>query len=102
MQNKKRIAALIICIVFVVTIALSYGFIITHSEHECVGESCKICLELSTAVNTFNRLKNIVPFVLVIGIALLLMLTASLKLYYTEADIDIKSTPVLLKVKLRN
>lgn len=59
MVNKKsKIIAFIMTIVFSFVMFGSLFFIIVHSEHDCTGENCQICIELIQCKNTLNTLGN--------------------------------------------
>lgn len=55
--NKlKKMLVAILCICFVMASFLSLFFIITHKQHNCIGEDCIVCCQLENAKNTLNQL----------------------------------------------
>ncbi|MBR2100093.1 MAG: hypothetical protein IJ927_02035 [Eubacterium sp.] len=58
MTAKKRIAALILAFAMVFAMAFSVFFIAHNSEHNCTGEDCHICRQISICLNS---LKNLIP-----------------------------------------
>jgi hypothetical protein len=43
MTNVKRTGALVLCIVLVLTLAVSAAFIAYEADHDCSGEDCPVC-----------------------------------------------------------
>jgi len=58
MTAKKRIAAFILAFAMVFAMAFSVLFIAHNSEHNCTGEDCHICEQISICINSLN---NLVP-----------------------------------------
>ena len=56
MTNRKRIlsAALAVLVLFVVL--YSVFFIAAESHHDCIGENCPICYQISVCENTLKNL----------------------------------------------
>ncbi|WP_019680500.1 hypothetical protein [Ruminococcus flavefaciens] len=45
--TKKRLSAALAAVFFVLVLFCSSVFIIKHTVHECTGEGCAVCMELS-------------------------------------------------------
>ena len=47
--SVKR-AALLICLLFCLSVALSGLYVALHADHHCSGEECTVCAELAVCV----------------------------------------------------
>ena len=61
-SRKNRIISGLILIVFSFVIFSSACFIIKHADHECTGEDCPFCTELSVCGKILQTLGNAVSF----------------------------------------
>ena len=43
MTDRKQIRALLLCVGFVLVLAVSSAFLIHEADHDCCGEDCPIC-----------------------------------------------------------
>ena len=93
---KKRIAV-IVCICFVLASILSGAFVALHSDHECSGEQCEICLQISHITNTLKQLR---AAVLLVAVSLA-AISATLIAVSDNKAVDF-ATPISLKVKMNN
>ena len=98
-SSRKRIISWIILIVFSLVIFCSSAFIIVHTDHDCTGDDCSICMELAECHKTLHTLGTAVAGVL----QLILILCIAGALY----KVIIKShsahtTLISLKVELLN
>ena len=98
-NNKKRFVLWIILIVFSFVILGSSSFIITHADHDCTGEECSVCIELSECYKTLNTLGT----ALIGGANLFTMMFVMFVTvnFFTKTIAD-HSTLISLKVELLN
>ena len=99
MTNRKRFAALLLCIGLVFALAVSSAFIAHEAGHSCTGEDCLICQMI--AVNV-NLLRNIV-----LAVLLLLALFALLRGRFAHRDrqrphLPASATLVSWKIRLND
>ena len=45
-MKKARIAAIAVCVLLCIVMAISLLFITLESDHACIGDECHICIEL--------------------------------------------------------
>ncbi|HAQ62848.1 MAG TPA: hypothetical protein DCR23_00120 [Ruminococcaceae bacterium] len=98
MKNTRRIISVIIALVTVLSLAFSTAFIIEEADHNCVGEECHICHQLSSCLNAFSNVVKNTGSASVTCIVLLLALIVSGIVRCAEKE----ATLVSLKVKLSN
>ncbi|MDD6022389.1 MAG: hypothetical protein ACI4GA_06385 [Acutalibacteraceae bacterium] len=98
MTKKKRILAIVFAFAFIFVMLFSTAFIIAESGHNCVGESCRICYQISVCENTLKQLSfgaiTLAVFASAAYIAVLAV--RSFVLCYAPA------TLITLKIKLSN
>ena len=101
-HSAKRLAALIICAVFVLSILLSAAFAYLHynHDHDHNGDngSCSICLHISAIESLLKQLSNVVLTAAAAGIGLFAVFCMSVP-KHSRFEI---STPVALKVRVNN
>lgn len=98
MTNQKRGFALILAFVLCLTMLFSATFIVTEADHDCTGEDCPICYQISICENTLKTLSYAV-----IAITLTLALIYCLTLSVPMSFLGRKNTSLItLKVKLSN
>ena len=51
MTNRRRVAALLLCIVFVFALAVSSAFIAHEAGHDCAGNDCPICRMIAVSMD---------------------------------------------------
>ena len=56
MTNRKRIAALLLCIGLVFALAVSSAYIVHEAGHDCSGHDCPICRIITDSVNLLRTL----------------------------------------------
>ncbi len=56
MTNRKRTAALLLCIGLVFALAVSSAFIAHEAGHDCSGDDCPICRMIAVSVNLLRAL----------------------------------------------
>lgn len=45
-KNAKRILAAFILVCVVITVLFSAVFVLTHTNHDCIGDGCPVCAEI--------------------------------------------------------
>lgn len=98
MQTKKRIMALLVLSVFLLSAFFSASPIIEHADHDCTGYDCTICIQLHTAQ---HLLKQIVAAILGAGFLYAGLCFARLLFQHAVAGAALL-TPVSLKVRMDN
>ena len=51
MANNKRIAAMLVAVLFCTAVLLSAFFIAAEADHDCIGETCSICCRVAICKN---------------------------------------------------
>ena len=92
-------APLLVMIVFSTVIFGSTLFIVTHAAHDCTGEDCAVCTELSECSRTVNTLGSVVSGALVLA---LLVFAAAETAESRAAAGFVRTTLISLKVELLN
>ena len=98
MTNRKRILAILLAVAVAFVMLFSLLFIAIESGHDCTGEECKICEQISTCVSTLKKIT--VTVIAMIFSALLLYNLHFWPLY--RLSVDVPCTLITLKVKLSN
>ncbi len=98
-KSRNRAISWIVLVVFSLVIFCSSAFIITHTNHDCTGEDCSICMELAECHKTLHTLGT--------GVKGVLQLTLMLCIVAALCKVIIKShsahtTLISLKVELLN
>lgn len=97
-MKKRRILAMLACILLCAFVALSAAFLVVESEHDCIGEGCHVCIGLEKCKSLLRDLAG----VLAASIAFFPPALCVMSLL-TRVQIEGKAvTPVTLKVKLLN
>jgi hypothetical protein len=97
MNVKKRLAACALTLLFVFITLSSVAFIILEAEHDCTGEDCPVCYQLSVCEHTlkFGLATAVLTAAWIIGV----ILPFAARFTYS---VCLCLTPVTLKVKLSN
>ncbi len=98
-KTRNRAIALTVLAVFSLVIFCSSAFIIVHTDHNCTGEDCSVCIELAECHKTLNTLGTALTGIvnhLVIMFALSVIVKCFTK---TRSD---HTTLISLKVELLN
>ena len=98
MPKSKRAIAMLILLCLVFTFVISEIFIISHANHDCIGEECPVCVIVH---NFGNTLKKFFSIAMICRIALLITITF---LIYTIlfSSGTIKNTLNSMKIRLNN
>ena len=96
MTGKKRFAAVIMCIMLVLSIFTASFYIVSRAHHECTGQDCPICHEIQLCVQFLNTVGGavIIAVVVLFTVHVLLIVLTSFR------HVCQNSTLVSLKVKL--
>ena len=96
MTKKKRIISLIVAVAIFFVMLYSALYIAAEANHDCVGENCPICYQISVCENT---LKNLSLAVCAVAFAAAFTYTLCRSISAC-ADVTPSYTLVSLKVKL--
>lgn len=96
MEKKKKIAAILLAVTVMFVMPYSALFIAAEADHDCVGENCPICYQISVCENT---LKNLSLAVCAVAIAVAFTYTLCRSISACT-DVIPSHTLVSLKVKL--
>ena len=55
MEKKKKIVAIFLAVTVVFDMFYSALFIAAEADHDCVGENCPICYQISVCENTLKN-----------------------------------------------
>ena len=94
----RRSIVLVICLGIAVTFLLSTWFIISHVDHNCIGEHCAICAQIQTAENLLRQINMSNISVPDVFSNLLLAFTL---ICYINTYKNI-TNPITLKVRMNN
>lgn len=95
---KSRFAAAFTASMILLVILCSSIFIIEHSEHNCKGNDCTICIELEQCRSNFHILGTAAS---AIALAAILIFTAADGATAARTS-SVSSTLITLKVELLN
>ena len=96
MTKKKRIISLIVAVAVFFVMLYSALYIAAEANHDCVGENCPICYQISVCENTLKNLS-----LAVCAVAFAAAFTYTLCRSISDcADVTPSYTLVSLKVKL--
>lgn len=54
-KSRKNVAKLFF-VIFIFSIVISFSFILGNLDHNCIGDDCNICYEISLMKNIFDNL----------------------------------------------
>ena len=96
MTKKKRIISLVVAVAVIFVMLYSALYIAAEANHDCVGENCPICYQISVCEHT---LKNLSLAVCAVAFAAAFTYTLCRSISAC-ADVAPSYTLVSLKVKL--
>lgn len=67
MHAKRALIALLLGVLFVVSLVFSLDYIAANADHECSGEACAICAVLQTAEEVSGSAKKTAAAVIAVG-----------------------------------
>ncbi len=79
-SKAKRIISTLLLICVVLTLVLSAFFVLSHAEHDCIGEHCPVCAQIHQIENTLKSLFTVAVFA--IGLFCLFLFLQTL--YFTS------------------
>ena len=94
MKRQKK-AAILICMAFLFVMLTSFFYIAKEENHNCTGEDCPICYEISVCQETVRKL----TFACAVFAAILL-LSVCIVLPVAQSRPAVCHTLISLKVKL--
>ncbi|MBQ7660583.1 MAG: hypothetical protein IJS44_00835 [Clostridia bacterium] len=53
---KRRVFAVCLCVLFLLTALTSFAVIVEAADHDCTGEDCPICAEVALCTQLLRRL----------------------------------------------
>lgn len=68
MTTKKRILAGIIAVAVVFVMLFSAAFIVHEADHDCIGDGCPTCYQISVCISTLKMLSYAVVAVAVAAV----------------------------------
>lgn len=98
MAKKMRIIAAITAIIVLVVMLSSAAYIAAEADHDCTGEHCPICQQISICENALKQFSlAAVALAIIAGLASICCLLAPMAIRAEE-----HATLITLKVKLSN
>ncbi len=55
MKKQTRLISLVLCAALALSMALAVAFIVTYTNHACIGDGCKICEQLQFCEQILNK-----------------------------------------------
>ena len=98
MAKKMRIGAVILALMVLFAMLSSMCFIATESEHDCAGEDCPICCQISICRNVLKTIGYAAAFSA--GVIVLSRFVAAVRSLFIR--VNDSTTLVSLKVNLSN
>lgn len=95
---RSRAAAIAAVFMFILVLICSSVFIAEHTVHECTGDDCAVCMELSQCMNIIRTLGTSLP-VIMAAAALMTVILFPVK---RAAGTLVSTTLISLKVELLN
>lgn len=98
-SKKQKTVAMIACMAFLLVTLCSILFIVKEANHDCTGENCPICAQISEVENTLKKLGNGDPAVSTVTVSTVIWLFIALvgSIYAVPY-----TTPVTQKVRMNN
>lgn len=98
MTGKKRAFTSLIAVLIAFVMLSSVMFIAAESAHDCSGENCQICYQISVCENTLKQLSlAIIAVAIASALAYILIGVAS-----SFIRLPVRTTLIILRVKLSN
>lgn len=98
MKKHTRFLAVLLALAVAFVMLSSAVYISANADHDCIGEGCQICYNISGCENT---LKNLSTAVSVIAVAVMLIDCLCMMIDHPAKTVSV-CTLVTLKVKLSN
>ena len=97
--KRNRVISWILIIMFSFVSLGSSCFIITHADHDCTGEDCSVCMELTECHKTLNTLGTAFMGSVHLAVMMFVSFVIVRSLAKTRSD---HTTLISLKVELLN
>jgi hypothetical protein len=97
MKKQLRTAAMILAVIFALSVILSLSFLSVEADHDCTGEDCPICAVIALCKNI---IRNVVTAVAAVTVAVAVGAVSSYAI--SAVSRDVTETPFTLKVRLLN
>lgn len=55
-HERKQMIALLICISLIIFLLTSLSFVISHTDHNCMGKECSVCIHIQSVNNLMKQL----------------------------------------------
>ena len=55
MKKQTRLISVVLCVALIFSMILSAIFIVTHTNHDCVGTGCEICHQIQICEQLLNK-----------------------------------------------
>lgn len=98
MKKINKIISVTMLILLLLGIFFSYDYIISHKDHDCLGKSCSVCMQIEEAVRFVSTLK----YTPILSLAMTVLCIFIGRNASFIKCIILKSTLVALKVELLN
>jgi hypothetical protein len=95
--HTKKFIVLLICMLVVLILLLSQGYIAVHADHDCSGERCFICAQ----IHVFENLARRICIAYAAVIAIFITSYAAYRLFPHDHSAA-NNTPVLLEIRKNN
>lgn len=97
-SENKRVLTLLLAAFFVVFFFLSTAFMSEEAHHDCIGDGCHTCTQISALQNFFKQLKPAGALTAAVFLLHLIFRCVSFKW-----DTDFRSTSLVqLKIRMNN
>lgn len=98
MKKVMRIMAITLTVLYVLFIAMSLSLVVLEAGHDCLGDHCPICEQISALTRTLR----VTALFLLFAVALLAGVSQARKVIAYSRTEYTTGTPVELKTKLSN
>jgi len=98
-QFKRRLIALSLLFCFVIVSLSATIFIITQSNHNCIGSNCPVCKQIHDVQKFLDRIGRATIILLAVAVCSFTTCTTWIKLDSFQVYF---STPVSVKIRLNN
>ncbi|MDD4565587.1 MAG: hypothetical protein PHE79_08985 [Eubacteriales bacterium] len=97
-QGKTRLFTMLLCVCFITGFFLTTAFIIEHSDHDCIGHGCPVCVQIHLAENLLKQLSIVISCVAFASACLFALFNTFLPVIQNIFLV----TPVTQKIRMNN
>ena len=97
-RELKRLSAVLLSVIFVLSLIFSFSFIVSEADHDCSGENCEICQLIDFCL---DQIAGYVPLVIACATAVAVYGYFSSRTVSLLSDYK-RTTQVMLKTRLNN